>query len=298
MCEKSSVSNKIKRVVNPMFVTEEGTRNVVGLLTQLRLVKFFWEQGRNFEAVEKVFPASLKDLGIGSRSVISINGDKPVKEALDLMNKESITSLPVLDSQRNVVGNISHVDVRLLTTTASLPLLTSSCIHFISVILSERGMNDGKDSYPVFYVSPYSTLAHTVAKLVATVIHRMWVVDAPSPSSSAPPTPSHTTSFQPQALHAHPTSMGPPYTSSLASTPSASLPGQHMSGRLSGVVSLTDVLNIFARASGLNPTDPSEARRRRRRSSSSSVRASIDSVRSSFSLDSSTRPGASALPKR
>ena len=33
-------------------------------------------------------------------------------------------------------------------------------------------MNDGKDSYPVFYINPYSTLAHTVAKLVATKSHR------------------------------------------------------------------------------------------------------------------------------
>lgn len=42
-----------------------------------------------------------------------------------------------------------------------------------------------------------------------------------------------------------------------------------MSARLSGVVSLTDVLNLFARASGLQPSDPEEARRARRGSSAS-----------------------------
>ena len=62
-----------------------------------------------------------------------------------------------------------------------------------------------------------------------------------------------------------------------------------MSGRLSGVVSLTDVLNLFALASGLHPTDPNDMRRQRRRSSSSSmVRGSLDSARSS-SLDVSRR---------
>ena len=35
-----------------------------------------------------------------------------------------------------------------------------------------------------------------------------------------------------------------------------------MSGRLTGVVSLTDVLNLFARASGLSPKDPEEERQR------------------------------------
>lgn len=54
-----------------------------------------------------------------------------------------------------------------------------------------------------------------------------------------------------------------------------------MSGRLSGVVSLTDVLNLFARASGLSPTDPEELRKRRRRSSSSSSRPNLESMRAS-----------------
>ncbi len=71
-----------------------------------------------------------------------------------------------------------------------------------------------------------------------------------------------------------------------------------MSGRLSGVVSLTDILNLYARASGLHPGDLEEARRKRRGSSSSAVsvsgswggggggqgreiRGSIDSARSS-----------------
>lgn len=62
--------------------------------------------------------------------------------------------------------------MQLLTKSSSAPLLENTCIHFISVILSTRGMNDGKDSYPVFHVYPHSTLAHTVAKLVATKAHR------------------------------------------------------------------------------------------------------------------------------
>ena len=150
-------------------------------------------------------------------------------------------------------------------------------------------MNDGKDSYPVFYVSPYSTLAHTVAKLTATRSHRMWIVDQPSPSTSAPQTPTllpqgapHHSSSPPVGGTGAQYNPGPPYTHMHGpAVPAASLPGQHMSGRLSGVVSLTDVLNLFARASGLSPHDPDEARRQRRGSSSSSVRASIDSARSS-----------------
>lgn len=223
------------------------------------------------------------------------------------MHNEGVTSLPVLDAQNNVVGNISHVDVRvscletfeapqsnlkqLLTKSTSLPLLRSSCIHFISVILSERGVSDGKDSFPVFHVNPFSTLAQTVAKLVATRSHRMWVVDTPSPASSGPPTPATTPAIlvPPSPITplpaAGPVPVVSPAPQHLAGTQApaisaSAIQGATLSGRLSGVISLTDILNLFARASGLNPHDPDEARRARRRSSSSSMRRSVDSNRS------------------
>lgn len=181
----------------------------------------------------------------------------------------------------------------MLTDTSAIPLLGQSCIHFIGVILSERGVQDGKDAFPVFHVTPHSTLAHTVAKLCATLAHRVWIVQAPSPSGSVPPSPG------PGIHHVPPFSIGSPShapaparsgsvsesvpgpmsghlgTGSNPSTnavSAAQLPGAAMSGRLSGVVSLTDVLNLLARASGLSPRDPDETRRRRRRSSSGSAR--------------------------
>ncbi|KAF2851205.1 hypothetical protein T440DRAFT_467937 [Plenodomus tracheiphilus IPT5] len=281
--------------VHRVLVAEEGTANVIGILTQLRLVQFFWENRQSFPAVDQLYPYQLKDLNIGSKNVLAINGDAPLAQALELMNNEGISSLPVLDAQNNVIGNISHVDVRLLTKSTSLPLLRSSCIHFISVILSERGVNDGQDSFPVFHVDSFSTLAHTVAKLVATRSHRMWVVDAPSPSSSGPSTPALTPSVvvPPSPISPIPAIMSGPTpvnstapthlagTNAVAPAISASaVTGAHLSGRLSGVISLTDILNLFAKASGLRPHDPDEARRARRRSSSSSMRKSMDSSRS------------------
>ena len=61
---------------------------------------------------------------------------------------------------------------QLITKESDAPLLKDTCLHFISVILSTRGMDEGKDPFPVFYVTPYTTLAHTVAKLVATKSYR------------------------------------------------------------------------------------------------------------------------------
>lgn len=292
--------------VHRIVVTKENSTEVVGIFSQWKLVKFLWENARSFPVIDQLYPQYLKDLQLGSQQVVAISGDKPLSDALKLMNNEGISSIAVVDHHHNVIGNISTVDVKLLTKSSSLPLLRDTCAHFISVILSTRGMNEGKDSFPVFYVNPTSTLAHTVAKLVATESHRLWVTDPHSPSSSGPPTPSHS------SFHvSHPTPANPPAANSAAqplsappsasngqstapptpnytyshapasspglppsitsSIPASSLPGARRSGRLVGLVSLTDILNLYARASGLNPADPAEFRSRRRRSSSSSV---------------------------
>jgi predicted transcriptional regulator len=79
------------------------------------------------------------------------SGDRSLTDALQLMNDEALSSVAVVDNAFNVVGNISTADVKLLTNSTSLPLLKSSCIHFISVILTERGIGDGKDSFPGEY---------------------------------------------------------------------------------------------------------------------------------------------------
>ncbi|KAI9779601.1 MAG: cell separation during budding [Geoglossum umbratile] len=265
--------------VHRIAIAKEGTNEVVGVLSQLRLVEFFWENGRSFPSVDTLYHQQLKDLNIGSSQVIAINGDKPLSAALELMNSEGVSSLAVIDNLNNVVGNISTVDVKHLTRSTSLPLLWSSCIHFVSVILSDRGLLDGKDSFPVFHVNPYSTLAHTVAKLIATRSHRMWVVDAPSPASSVPQTPvsQPAVTVPPPLIASSPGSI--PFPSPTVSASAA--PGALLSGRLNGVASLTDILNLFARTSGLTPVDPTQARKQRRRSSSSSMRVSMDSARSS-----------------
>ncbi|KAH7350073.1 sds23/moc1 [Plectosphaerella cucumerina] len=259
--------------------------DVAGILSQLKLVEFFWNEGINFPAIDRLYPVILRDLGIGTHQIIAVNSDTVLAEALSLMNNEGLTSVAVIDNGKNVVGNISTADVRHLTNSASAPLLQSSCMHFISVILSERGVEHGRDSFPVFYVNPYSTLAHTVAKLVATHAHRMWVVESASPSPSAPATPllapTGGSVLVPGAGSAPPSPLPQQVQHSV---PASAMPGANLSGRLTGVVSLTDILNLFAKSSGLNPSDPGEQRARRRRSSSSSVRPSIEGSRASIDL--------------
>ena len=58
--------------VHRIVIVREGTKRVIGVLSQLRLVKFLWENGPSFPVLDQLYHQTIKDLGIGSQNVISI----------------------------------------------------------------------------------------------------------------------------------------------------------------------------------------------------------------------------------
>jgi CBS domain-containing protein len=206
------------------------------------------------------------------------------------MISRGISSIAVVDAQKLLVGNISMVDVQYVTRSSSAHLLRSTCAHFLSVIKFEQGVRDGQDQVPVFAVYPTTTLAGTVAKLVATRAHRMWIVGNDHQSGTVSPntssvssSASNTAPSTPLTPHLplHPSSLGGQSASHVAhnsTPPLGAAPPNLMVGKLSGVVSLTDILNLFARVEGLKPSHPGEARLNRRRSSSSSTATSTSTT--------------------
>lgn len=59
--------------IHRVVVTKEpNNQEVVGIFSQFRLVKFLWENGRSFPAIEQLYPQALNNLRIGSHNVISI----------------------------------------------------------------------------------------------------------------------------------------------------------------------------------------------------------------------------------
>jgi len=107
--------------VHRLIVVKEWTNEVVGIISQFRLVKFLWENGQSFPVIDQLYHQTLRDLQVGSRyEIICVNGDKPLREALLLMDVEGVSSMAVVDAQQNVVGNISTADVRVSITSKVL----------------------------------------------------------------------------------------------------------------------------------------------------------------------------------
>lgn len=58
--------------VHRIVVVKEGTNHVVGILSQVRLVKFLWENGRSFPIIDQLYPQTIRELGVGSQHLIAI----------------------------------------------------------------------------------------------------------------------------------------------------------------------------------------------------------------------------------
>ncbi|CCC71458.1 hypothetical protein NCAS_0H01480 [Naumovozyma castellii] len=282
----STVMGILGSGVHRVAVTNVDMTKVKGVLSQSRLIKYLWDNARSFPTLESLFNFSLKDLGIGvldsnakptSRQsrVISIHGDEPLIMALYKMYIERISSIAVIDNQGNLIGNISVTDVKHVTRTSQYPLLHKNCRHFISVILNSRGLETGKDSFPIFHVYPTSSLARTLAKLVATKSHRLWIVQPPeiqsTPSnSSASMNSSNSNSHSNSTTNVNYSPLMTSVDDPLSTTPSK-IPSQpnlfekeYRTGKLIGVVSLTDIISLFARKqTEYKQVDPQTARRQR-----------------------------------
>ena len=58
--------------VHRILICKEGTQEVVGVLSQLKLVNFLWENANSFPTLDLLYPVILRDLNIGTIQAISI----------------------------------------------------------------------------------------------------------------------------------------------------------------------------------------------------------------------------------
>lgn len=277
----STVMGILGSGVHRVAITDTEMTKIKGILSQRRLIKYLWDNARQFSNLEPLLNSSLRELGIGvldstaqptnrHSRVISIQGEEPLIMALYKMHTERISSIAVVDSQGNLLGNISVTDVKHVTRTSQYPLLHNTCRHFISIILNSRGLEMGKDSFPIFHVYPTSSLARTLAKIVATKAHRLWIVQPDSSAVTSSPVSSNSNSASvsdPSSAAADipARSQSPLSVLSEDSTPSTPLfEKEYRTGKLIGVVSLTDILGLLARKhTEHKQVDPQSARRQR-----------------------------------
>lgn len=58
--------------IHRILIVKEGTDNVIGILSQWKLVEFLWENGSSFPIIDRLYPKNLRDLDIGTHQIIAI----------------------------------------------------------------------------------------------------------------------------------------------------------------------------------------------------------------------------------
>ena len=75
LSESAALSKAIESFgsgVHRILVCKEGTTEVVGVLSQLKLVRFLWDNGPCFPTIDQLYPMILRDLDIGTHQTIAI----------------------------------------------------------------------------------------------------------------------------------------------------------------------------------------------------------------------------------
>jgi len=239
-------------------------------------------------------PLNQLDIGINKR-VISLPSEASVLDAMKLMHEQGVGSIAVIDTEGSLLSAVSATDIgRLVATSPDRSVLSVSLSHFISLIKLPQGSTDGEDRYPVYSVTRQAQLGRAIQLLLATNSHRLFITSTPptpnlgtSPAASPALLPSvvpATTGQSSATLSSLPSSASPNHPSadlkiSTSSTSLSSFPtrsAKHLTPAPYGVVSIVDVLAVFARLAGLQDVDPNTVRKHRRNSSAAISSGSAD----------------------
>ncbi|EIN08199.1 hypothetical protein PUNSTDRAFT_44773 [Punctularia strigosozonata HHB-11173 SS5] len=219
---------------------DDSSKPWIGFVSDRKVLSYLGEHAKRTRSLQAYFENPLNRLALPSlnlfASIVATTADSTTLEAMKLMNDEGVSSVAVLEE---VNGTLLSA---IVVPSQSNEILTMPLRRLITMIRSPLGSTDGEERYPVYSVTPSSTLSYTVQKLIATDAHRLFV------------------------------------TSDASSSPST-LTSPNASGHLTGVVSIIDsenpricriLLSLFGRIANIPDVDPTRLQRHRRMSSSSS----------------------------
>ena len=160
--------------IHRINVTDE-TEKVKAVLSQSTLIHYL---ASHKQVLGSIGEKTIKELGIVQCPAVSVSDTTPVVDALEKMSEFGISSIAVVDSGKHIVGNISMADIKYIFKHGHYSKLWTTASNFVSLVLRQQGLeNDGKDRFPVFECTEDATLLSVIQKIVATHVHRIWIVD-------------------------------------------------------------------------------------------------------------------------
>ncbi|KXN83058.1 Protein SDS23, partial [Leucoagaricus sp. SymC.cos] len=244
-----SVLEAFARGAHRVFV-QNNTSTLTGMISDKRLLSWFASTSSTTKPIEQIISKPLFDITYPllniHRTVVAASSVATVMDGMRLMSEEGVSSVAVVDEETGIlIGDVVLIRrLEVVVPSQSNQILGTPLKYFVTSIKLPDGSTDGADKYPVYSVFPSSSLGYTIEKLLATNARRLFVMDE---EESVNPTMS-----------------------------------SNSPGNLTGVISIVDVLSLFAHLAKIPDVDPRRMQRHRRASSASSQSSSSRSERELF----------------
>ncbi|KAG8887534.1 cell separation during budding [Tulasnella sp. 332] len=229
-----SLLSVFSRGTHRILIVDEVTGEAQGLIEDRQLVRWFIDHASEQALVLSTLATPLSELTFlpyiaYPHPVISASSDDTILDAMRLMSTEGVNSIAVTDpGTGNLHSAVTVTDIgKIVAPSQDKRIIYMPISQLVARIKAPFGSTDGAERYPVYSVVAGSTLDFVTQKLLATNSHRVFII-TDDPFSAVP--------------------VG-------------------LSGNLRGVVSMVDVLSVFARLANIPDVDPTTMARHRRANS-------------------------------
>lgn len=148
----------------------DADHKLVNVISSSRCVAYFAEHAAQFGHKAH---ATVGELNLGTSPVISVSETASAFDTYTLLEKSRLSGVAIVNAHGALVGNISARDLKNFIKKPDLKKLHLSIKQF----LTELRQESIDIHVPTIVVYQHSTLAHVAAKLKATTVHRVFVVD-------------------------------------------------------------------------------------------------------------------------
>ncbi|CDO71040.1 hypothetical protein BN946_scf184844.g44 [Trametes cinnabarina] len=178
-------------LVSMLIQSPSSPSEYLGIVSDRALLSWLTNYAQRTPNLLKYLSAPLSTLPLPSMylymSVIAARASDTVLDAMKLMSDEGVSSVAVVDDETGgLLSAVSVTDIgKVVAPAQSNQILSTPLKQLVARIKEPDGSTDGVDKFPVYSVTPNSTLFYTMQKLLATNAHRVFVTEE-SPMSSSP----------------------------------------------------------------------------------------------------------------
>lgn len=263
--ESASLSDALKLLGKDRYhraiVIDPKTERLSNIVTQSSMLEFVLKLNESNEAINAFCSQTLLDLGLGRpQKLITIPLSHKAVDAFHLIHKHRVTGIPVVDSNGRLVGNVSARDIRsMVGSVDKFDRLFDTLSEFLEDIQvdKQKGNNNPNLASPKASTSASSTGPTTPVSTSPAPANGSSTSPSPSPFAPASASPASSSASTAESKNDGAWSLPPAYTAQpwdslldvIRQLVTRRIHRVYITddeGKISSVVTVTDILRVFA----------------------------------------------------